>query len=104
MTHRMFITNLLRRGKFLLFFFLIPLVSCSLPPEKKMTLTQLDSNIGKYNIDADMNDLLEKLNERGEAVVLATHYGILVYLQIFYTSGGIVTRSFDINEYTFYMD
>ena len=58
--------------------------------------------LDRYDIESDINHVLETLNQKGEAVALAKHYGASVYLQIFYGHDGITVRQYAKEEYSFY--
>ena len=90
--------------KFILFLLVIPLCSCSLAPQKKITIAHLkwNSDLGQYTIKHSMDDVLELLNNKGEVVVLAEHLGRPVYLQIFYGRDRLMLKQFDKEEYVFY--
>ncbi len=96
--------NRLRCQKFILLLLVIFFFSCSLAPKKKITIGQLNGNddLGRYDIESGMNDVLESLNKRGEVVVFAKSYGTPVYLQIFYGRDGLTVRQYDKEEYGFY--
>lgn len=78
--------------------FLLP--SCSLTPEKEITMKELrrTKNIAYYIIEDDMDGVLKVLNRDGEVIVKSEYFNEPVYLQIFATSEGIEIRHYDRNE------
>ena len=84
-------------------FLLASLSACSLFFGKTITEMDLKRNkaMARYDVGEDLSLVAKKLNLDGEAVVMATHDGSPVYLQIFATRKGIVIRHYDVNEYNF---
>ena len=87
---------------FLLIFVTLPLASCSITPERQVSLAELQrtKDIAYYIIEDDMEGVLKILNSDGEVVVRSELFSEPVYLQIFSTSGGIEIRSFSRDQYS----
>lgn len=70
--------------------------SCSLPPERKITINELKrSDLAYYTIKDDINSVLDALNKTGEAVVTADYYDKEVLIKIYATSNeGILVEQF----------
>jgi len=87
---------------FALLFATLFLSSCSLTPEKQISMSELKrtKNIAYYIVEDDMDGVLKVLNRDGEVVVKSEFFSEPVYLQIFSTSDGIVIRHFDRSEFS----
>ncbi|MDH3974057.1 MAG: hypothetical protein OEV42_07245 [Deltaproteobacteria bacterium] len=87
---------------FVLLFIPLTLSSCSLTPEREVSLAELRStrNIAYYIIEDDMDGVLKVLNRDGEVTLKSEFFKEPVYLKIFATSDGIQIRHYHRNEFS----